>query len=338
MPKEGILPDSAHRFRTRLSQSAGLSESAISAAWPDWWSDAADASPSAVAELRFSVARKLGLDPRSLLEEEQPRFIWDDSAKYKKFKGDEEKDRPAITAFGTSLGRMLVKATPDFVPLEGLEAEGLRKSILSQKPFIGLIDLLAFLWGIGVPVIHLRVFPLVAKRMCAMAVRVHGRYAILLAQDSQYPANIAFHLAHEIGHIALGHIGENSALIDMEDTNEARDAKDDEEVAADRFALHLLTGNPDFTVGKAGEGHSSRQLAEQALSLGPPNGIEPGTLALCYGYETAEWAVVQKALGHIYTSPIPAWSVTNSIANGQLSWDELGDENASFVHAVMGGA
>lgn len=124
--------DSAQRFRTRLSQAAGLSDSAINAVWPDWWSDAADASPSAVAELRFSVARKLGLDPRLLLEEEQPRFVWDDSAKYKNFKGDAERERPAITAFGTSLCRMLVKATPDFVP-EGIEAEGLRRSILAQS-------------------------------------------------------------------------------------------------------------------------------------------------------------------------------------------------------------
>lgn len=337
MLKEGVLPDSAQRFRTRLSQAAGLSDSAINAAWPDWWSDAADASPSAVAELRFSVARKLGLDPRSLLEEEQPRFVWDDSAKYKNFKGDAERERPAITAFGTSLGRMLVKATPDFVPLEGIEAEGLRRSILAQKPFIGLVDLLAFLWGVGVPVVHLRVFPLAAKRMCAMAVRVGGRYAVLLAQDSQYPASIAFHLAHEIGHIALGHVGENSALVDMEDTNEAINDKDDEEVAADRFALHLLTGTPHFSVGKTGEGNSARQLAEQALTIGPQNGIEPGMLALCYGHETAEWGVVQKALARIYASPIPAWSVTNSIANRQLTWGELSDENASFVHAVMGG-
>lgn len=335
--EERALADNAQHFKTRLSQTAGLSDSAISAAWPDWWSDAADASPSAVAELRFSVARKLGLDPRSLLEAEQPRFVWDDSAKYKHFTGDAERERPAITAFGTSVGRMLVKATPAFVPIEGLEAEGLRRSILSNKPFIGLVDLLAFLWGIGVPVIHLRVFPLVAKRMCAMAVRVQTRYAILLAKDSQYPASIAFHLAHEIGHIALGHIDQNSALVDMEDPNEAAGDKDEEEVAADRFALHLLTGNPHFRVGKDGEGNSAKQLASQALTIGPQNGIEPGMLALCYGHETAEWDVVQSALTRIYSSPLPAWSVTNSIANKQLSWEELGDENASFIHAVMGG-
>lgn len=332
------MPDNAQRFKTRLAQATGLADSAISAAWPEWWSDAADASPSAVAELRFSVARKLGLDPRSLLEDEQPRFVWDDSAKYKNFKGDADRERPAITSFGTSVGRMLIKATPDYIPVEGIEAAGLRQSILAKKPFVSLLELLAFLWGIGVPVIHLRVFPLSAKRMCAMAVRVRGRYAVLLAQDAQYPATIAFHLAHEIGHIALGHVGDNSALIDMEDPAESTDPQDDEEIAADRFALHLLTGDPLFGVSKEGQGHSAKQLAEQALKLGLEYGIEPGTLALCYGYETKDWPTVQAAFSRIYTSPIPVWSVTNQIASRQMAWDELGDENANFLRAVMGEA
>lgn len=330
------MPDNAQRFKTRLAEATGLADSAISAAWPEWWSEAADASPSAVAELRFSVARKLGLDPRSLLEGEQPRFIWDDSAKYKNFKGDVGRERPAITSFGTSVGRMLLKATPAYIPIEGIDAAGLRQSILAKKPFVSLVELLAFLWGIGVPVIHLRVFPLSAKRMCAMAVRAHGRYAILLAQDSKYPASIAFHLAHEIGHIALGHIGDDSALVDMEDPVECTEVQDDEETAADSFALHLLTGDPQFRVGKEGRGHNPKQLAEQVLKLGPEYGIEPGTLALCYGHETKDWPTVQAAFSRIYASPIPAWTVTNQIASRQMTWDNLSDENASFLRAVMG--
>src|SRR5437588_12250307 len=57
----------------------GLTRQAVDAAWPAWWSEEAEASASARVELRFSVARKLGLDPRSLLEDpSQPRFVWHD--------------------------------------------------------------------------------------------------------------------------------------------------------------------------------------------------------------------------------------------------------------------
>src|SRR3546814_9837309 len=106
------MNESAADFKARLIRRTGLSESAITAAWPDWWSEAAEASPAAQAELRFSLARKLGLDARSLLGEDQPRFIWNDSTRFKGFSGDPNAERPVIASFGTALTRMLLQATP----------------------------------------------------------------------------------------------------------------------------------------------------------------------------------------------------------------------------------
>lgn len=331
------MPSKAQQFRARLAQTTGLSGSAISAAWPEWWSDAADASASAQAELRFSVARKLGLDPRSLLDEGVPKFIWDDSAKYKNFSGDAQRERPAITSFGISISRMLLKGVPVSKSIAGLSASALRSSILANQQFVRLQDLLGLLWAVGIPTIHLRVHPLAAKRMCAMAVSVGERQAILLAKDSQYPAAVAFHLAHEIGHIALGHIQTGSAIVDMADPEECGEETDEEELAADHYALELLTGDPDLIVGKQGRGGSAQQLAQQALQRGPQHRIEPGTLALCYGHVTKEWATVQAAMPYIYTQAIPTWSVTNHIAARQIEWDLLSDDSASFLRAVMGG-
>ncbi|TCS37908.1 hypothetical protein EDC30_103200 [Paucimonas lemoignei] len=331
------MPNNAQQFKVRLAQATGLSDSAINAAWPEWWSDAADASPSAQAELRFSIARNLGLDPRSLLDDQAPRFVWNEAAKYKNFTGDQERDRPAITSFGASVSRTLVRAVPQHYSLVGVPAFTIRQSILANKSFISFVDLLGLVWGMGIPTIHLKVYPLSAKRMCAMAVRIGERAAILLAKDSQYPASIAFHLAHEIGHIALGHIDEGSALIDMEDPAEQTENIDDEELAADRYALELLTGDPNFTIEKQGQGRNARQLANEALQTGPAHGIEPGTLALCYGHVTKEWATVQAAMAHIYTNAKPAWSETNKVAAREISWELLSDERASFLHAVMGG-
>lgn len=47
----------------------GFSSDAIEAAWPSWWSDDISASPSSRAELRFALARKLGLSAKPLLGE-----------------------------------------------------------------------------------------------------------------------------------------------------------------------------------------------------------------------------------------------------------------------------
>ncbi|WP_166911582.1 MULTISPECIES: ImmA/IrrE family metallo-endopeptidase [unclassified Burkholderia] len=329
------MANNATAFRLRLAKSTGLTDSAISAAWPEWWSDAADASPSAQAELRFSLARNLGLDPLTVLDDQAPQFIWDDSAKYKSFKGDDQRDKPAITAFGRSLTRMLVKSVEQSVALQGVSASQLRSFILKGNDYVGLIELLAALWGVGVPVLHLRVYPLAAKRMSAMVSSYKDRYAILLAKDSLYPAPIAFYLAHEIGHIACGHVEAGSALLDMDD-DEGHENNDAEEIEADRYALELLTGDPDFEIVKQGEGRNPGELATQALTVGPKKRIEPGTLAQCYGYSTGEWAVAQKAMKLIYANATPAWQVVNGIASQQMAWPNLSDENVHFVKAVMG--
>lgn len=330
----------ADELKRRLVQDTGLTEAAIDTAWPSWWTDEAEASSSAKNELRFSLARKLGLDPGSLASEQTPRFLWDGSqAKYKDFKGNTHGERPAITSFGASVGRILTSATPQDHQslLNSTSSKELRSSILAQAPFVGLLELITLAWGIGIPVIHLRAYPLSAKRMCAMAVNVGGRHAILLARDAQYPAPLAFHLAHELGHIALGHLHNSQALVDMGDFSENAANSDPEELEADRFALELLTGDPALKVISQGAGNSARQLASECLRLSKLLAIEPGTLALCFGHSTNNWPVAIRSLDHIYTEKRDAWQVINHIAIGQINWDLLGDDASSFLRAVMGG-
>lgn len=327
----------AQTFRVRLVRATGLSEAAISAAWPDWWSDEVDASPSAQAELRFSLARKLGLDARSLLDDDEPRFVWRDDAKYKNFTGEDERERPAISSFGISVGRLVLRGVVGGRSLKGVSAMELRQKILATQPFVRLQDMVGLLWAVGIPALHLRVHPLSAKRMCAMAVSTADRYAVLIAKDYQYPAATIFHLAHEVGHIALGHVQGESALVDMTDLEDRATNPDDEESAADRYALELLTGNPDFTVQKRGRGRSAKNLANEVLAQGAQNGIEPGTLALCYGYATGDWGIVQASMPHIYGESAPVWSFINRVANKNIDWTQLSDDNASFLRAVMGG-
>ena len=54
-----IAPD----LRAKLKQ-AGLTNQAIDAVWPEWWSDEAESSLSAQAELRFTVPAGWGYHPR----------------------------------------------------------------------------------------------------------------------------------------------------------------------------------------------------------------------------------------------------------------------------------
>jgi hypothetical protein len=205
----------------RKLREAGFSRGAIRAAWPSWWSEEADASPSGRAELRFALARRLGLEPKPLLGE-RVEFVWNDEARFKHLSAEDDVQRAALASFGMSVGRLLLRATPGDAT-RAVGAEDLRDAMLRASNFVDLHSLIGTCWALGVPVIHLRVFPLEAKSMHAMVVAMDGRHAILLGRDASYPAPVAFTLAHELGHVMLGHLAGAPALVDLKDPALARD-------------------------------------------------------------------------------------------------------------------
>lgn len=327
--------DSAALVLRRQLRDIGLSDSIVKAAWPLWWSDDADASPSAVTELRFSLARKLGLDPRSLVgSTDAPRFIWHDETRFKHLTGESETELNAISAFGSSLGGMLARATRE--PDRGftVTALELRDLLLKDNQFIGLGQLLSVAWSLAIPVIHLRVFPGERKRMAAMATQSGDRSAVMIAKDSNYPASPAFYLAHEIGHIALGHLQLTDVWLDVE--VDARASGNDEETAADEFALELLTGYKRPIVLPTATRYIASQLAAAATEASLRHRIEPGILAMCFGYTTGRWKTVNAALPQIYSTPKPVWIEINAVAKAQLDFSQLSDDTQSYVATVLG--
>jgi len=326
----------SERDLKRRLKAIGLSEGAIAAAWPQWWSDDADASPSARLELHFSIARKLGIDPRSLLDAEgTPRFIWRDEARFKHLSGESDAERAAISSFGRALGALLIGGTTQLIDPANADAASLRGLVLENQPFVRLNDLLSICWSTGTPVIHLRVFPRQQKRMAAMAVRVTGRGAILLAKDASYPAHIAFYLAHELGHLLLGHLDREAAIVDLESMHVG--SKDDrEEDEADRFALELLTGTPDPHVVPMNRSYNAPALAAAVRDAGPKLRVEPGTLALCFGFSTQNWPVVNAAMRFIYERPKPVWKEVNAVALRELDFARIPEDAHAFLGSVLG--
>ena len=329
--------DKSNNLRSRLKM-LGLSDSAVEAAWPKWWSNEANSSVSARVELRFSLARKLGLDPLSLLDDEhQPRFVWKDEARFKHLSGEGELELSAIISFGKAVGSLLIAATPSIASLAATTAKTIRSALLhAERPYVGLQDLLSLCWSVGIPVIHLRVFPWPQKRMAAMSVRVGDRTAILLGKDANYPPHIAFYLAHEIGHMVLGHLSEEVAIVDLEPATPEIPETDEEESAADRFALELLTGDPRPVVLPNKPRYSARELARVALNASVQLKIEPGTLALCFGYSTSDWATANASLKEIYRERKPVWREVNKVAQTQIELDRIPDDSHDFLNALLG--
>jgi hypothetical protein len=332
--------ESGRRLRSQLRE-LGLSNAAIEAAWPRWWSDDANSSLSAQAELRFSVARRLGLDPRSLLDDrDAPRFLWQEEARFKHLSGEDDLEQAGITSFGKAVASILVAASPEGAGgIAGAASSDLRELILrSGRPYVDLVDLLSLAWSSGVPVGHLRIFPWPQKRMAAMTVGVKDRWVVLLGKDARYPAPISFYLAHELGHIALGHLSADRVIVDLEEVQgSSMDIDDVEERAADEFAMALLTGEPHPVVLPAVSGAASpRELARVALAAAEELQIEPGTLAQSFGYSTGDWATATGSLRYIYSKPAPVWGHVNRIARRQLSFEALPPDAAEFLETVLG--
>lgn len=310
----------------------------LNLAWPNWWSDEAELSPSACAELRFTLARKLGLDAKTLLTDDEPRFIWKVGTFKNLSTATSDAERETIISYATSLARALLSGVPE-APTQEITAQGLRALLLKGGPFVGLQGLLSFCWAIGVPVVQIRVFPLPTKRMSAMTVRINGRYAILLARESKFPAYISYYLGHELGHIALGHLSSSPALIDVEDPLGAPDRDDPEEVAADRFALEVLTGTPEPRVLTEADSYSAAALARAVTNAAPDLQIEPGTLALCFGYNTGRWDKVNAALGRIYPGAESVGTAINRYAMNQVrAAGEISEENEEYLGTALGAA
>ncbi|MBA2679385.1 MAG: ImmA/IrrE family metallo-endopeptidase [Ktedonobacteraceae bacterium] len=293
---------------------------------------------SARLEARFSVARKLGIDARSVVDEEgEPRFIWRDEGRFKHLTVESELEQAAISSYGRSLATLLIKGThPPEYSLPHTTASALRHSILRSQVYVRLQDVIAIAWAAGIPVAHLRVFPAERKRMAAMAVGAGNSHAILLARDSMYPPHIAFYLCHELGHIALGHVHKDRAIVDMDSQQLSIESQDEEEAAADRFALELLTGDPDLRVLPSGRDYNAPGLARAVLEASRALQTEPGTLALCFGYSTQNWAVANSSMRFIYSNASPVWESVNSVAVSQLLTDELPSDARTFLEAVLG--
>jgi hypothetical protein len=330
------LKDETHHLKQRLRR-LGLSNSAIDAAWPEWWSEDADSSPSARLELKFSLARKLGLDARSLVDDEGvARFAWKDEARFKNLAGESSLELAAMASFGRAVGSILLEATAPGPEILTPDVARIRDSILRSQPFVTLLDLLALSWAAGVPAVHLRVFPLQQKRMAAMSVRVGNRSAILLGKDSRFPAQIAFYVAHEIAHIALGHLQFGTTIVDLEVEHPSLANSDTEEKEADEYALFLLTGSKNPEVLPAFRDYNAPGLADAAMRSAAAVHIEPGTLALSFGYSTGNWAVANSALGFIYGRTSPVWKGVNDLAMRQLGIDNIPTDSRPYLAAVLG--
>lgn len=320
-------------FRRELASelsAAGIASAAVDAVWPAWWSSDAEDNLSARAEVRLTVARRLGLKPSSLLAGET-EFIWRDDARFKGLGVASEDQQSALTSFGVALAGALASLLPPQIDVS--DASAVRQA-LTGFGTVGLGAVLSYCWAVNVPVVQLKAFPLGQKRMSAMSAHSAQGRAILLGRRSNYSSQAAFLIAHELGHIALGHVDHGSGLVDAV-APWSRSGDDPEETLADRYALELLLGDADTEFQPSVGSFSGAQLAQVAVKEGPKRQIDPGVLALSVGYQTGRWPQAMRAMRIIYGQERSVSQQINRVAVAELNRYDPSQDTIEYLGSVL---
>lgn len=265
-------------FLNRVSALDARLAEGLSKLLPDWWDDSLNQSPSISQQVILGLAKFANLDLSTVMNPtEQLRFN-ESIRRYKHAANKSVEELQAATAVVDGMAK--IAATVAKNQYRGLPTAGeVRQEILAQdKPWVDFQSLLEFSWSRGIPVLYMPEIP-ARKKMDAVAIKVSERPVIALTKKHKHASAMLFSLAHELGHIACGHLEDNSLLID-EKINED-DVDNPQEHEANVYAIELLNGRPDAAFHSNGWIRAD-VLASEALRIARQNQVDPGHVALNY--------------------------------------------------------
>lgn len=285
------MTDSIQNLYTALT-AHGLKKKDVQAILPSWWEDEIAETPAGLQQAKLMLAKALNLKVRPLVEE-PPRIEFDlpEKRRFKLIKGTTEDEVELAVALARSASKLVLSSFERDYIQPGSAADVRAEILASGKPWVDLEGLLEYCWRKGIPVIHLA-SAMMKKKMDGIAMATRGRPSIVLSSKRQY-GFILFHLAHELGHIALGHLDPNGAIVDYE-IQKNPDDKDESERAADNYALELLSGkqlNMRLTQVQRPE-----NLAITVTHYGRQHAIAPTHVLLNCAYNGNFWGLCSNTL------------------------------------------
>ncbi|MDB4947504.1 MAG: hypothetical protein JWM27_153 [Gemmatimonadetes bacterium] len=173
-------------------------------------------------------------------------------------------------------------SVPSYRPIP-TDSAVIRQEVLDIAGQVTLASLLDWVWNQGIPVLPLR-----GTGDFAAAVFDAGDAPTIIIKDARKLAAIwLFDLAHELGHVALGHV--RHALIDVKPSAEPS-ISDSDEQAATYFALELLLPNhaillKEISADARGDGVRFKFAVERVAARAQ---VSPGVLAMAAAFALPE--------------------------------------------------
>lgn len=149
---------------------------------------------------------------------------------------------------------------------------------------VTLETLLGYLWECGIPVVPANL----KGPFAGAAWRVDGRTTITLAESNSTTAFWLFTLGHEVGHLALGHLGAGP-IVDIDDPRPT-ETSDEVEAAANEFALELLLPSHQQMLDQirtTSGGHYLR-FKDAVVEIASEHNVSSGLLGMVAAYELTD--------------------------------------------------
>ena len=167
--------------------------------------------------------------------------------------------------------------------------------------------------------------------MDGLAAHIKGRPVIVISKKHQQSAWLAFILAHELGHIQLGHTKDLVAVARGKLSPNTGDRSSDVEFEANQFAQQLLTGSKLFQTGP--RNLTTDELFDEVRRSGDALHVDPGTLALSYAFHKQFFATTNAVLKRLEPAA-NALGQLNEQFMALMAFGRLPDDSAEFLKRV----
>lgn len=317
---------------------SGLSASLIKrVVLPSWWDKDDQECAAACQSAYLEIAAKLGVSYSELVDTSHPLDL-NSSLQRVAFKtGNRNKDAGDLTAsahMGLRLAHVVATAYAQsecYTPFKRLSAEECRQAILTGASWVSFSPLLDFCWRSGIPVVYWK--GEAGQHFDGISTSIDGIPVIILG-SSKNTAWSTFHLAHELGHIMLGHT--DDAQLNFDSRIENTHANNNErEIEATNFGNTLLQGNKKLPLIKMDI--DPEELRKLAVMLR----VSPSTLLLSSCWQSKkdkDFMILNSRLSRM-KSVFDTKRVVNELLRSKIGHDfesVLSDWQYDFLDSLLG--
>ncbi len=300
---------------------------------PEWWNDEMLTTKAGFIQTASTIAKNLSvglselLDTGATLALKTPIEI--------RFKTRNRQGSLADQFFPNSisakLSKVVFKSFGNEIEINPSTSSEMRREYFTRNKFLDLAGLTDFLWSKGIPVVYISKIPAKVPKFDGMTYKINGRPIIVVSSKRAQDAWLLFILAHELGHIFLGHLSDSENGIIDTDISELNNS---EEEQANNYAIEFLINDINNLPSKTIMSNPFK-IANVARECARLLQVDPGQVALMTAYRDKTFPTVSKAL-NILNPNADAAAVIKSKMAEHLKLDELSGEDREFFERITG--